>query len=323
MRARRAFLGAAVLAATLGWPGCGGGGSSTTSTSSASTSSGMGGASSTTSTSSASTSSGMGGMSTGSTTTSISSSSSGSPAFASCQGHIYACGDTIDNDMDGLIDSQDPDCLGPCDNTEDNYYGALPGQNQAPCKSDCYFDQDIDAGNDGCFWNHACDPHELSPAWYPETESGATCSYNPNVVTPGTNETCAQLYNMQSNLCISYCGPLTPNGCDCFGCCELPAGSGSYVWLGSLDSNSQPSCSIATVADTTKCHPCLPVAACHKDCEHCEICIGKTMLPPDCTPDGGGANQCGPGVQTCGPPGQAPCPADYYCITGCCQHVPL
>lgn len=30
-----------------------------------------------------------------------------------CQGHTYQCGDLVDNDNDGLIDYQDPDCLGP------------------------------------------------------------------------------------------------------------------------------------------------------------------------------------------------------------------
>ncbi len=33
-------------------------------------------------------------------------------------GNSYGCGDCIDNDGDGLIDDRDPECLGPCDNTE-------------------------------------------------------------------------------------------------------------------------------------------------------------------------------------------------------------
>lgn len=44
---------------------------------------------------------------------------------AACQGHIYECGDLVDNDNDGLIDSQDPDCLGPCDDTEGSYFEAF------------------------------------------------------------------------------------------------------------------------------------------------------------------------------------------------------
>lgn len=35
-----------------------------------------------------------------------------------CPKQVYQCGDLIDNDGDGLIDAEDPDCLGPCDDTE-------------------------------------------------------------------------------------------------------------------------------------------------------------------------------------------------------------
>ena len=34
----------------------------------------------------------------------------------------------------------------------------------------------------------------------------------------------------------------------------FPAGGGSYVWLGSLDKNGQPSCNIASVADAGCAH---------------------------------------------------------------------
>src|SRR6185436_14059305 len=109
-------------------------------------------------------------------------------------------------------------------------------------------------------------------------------------------------YTTQSQLCLDYCGPLTPNGCDCFGCCELPAESGKYVWLGSdADGTGSGSCSIAFIDDPTKCEPCLPVAGCLNDCAHCELCLGKLTLPADCAPDGGaggsGGGQCPPDVQ--------------------------
>jgi hypothetical protein len=41
----------------------------------------------------------------------------------------------------------------------------------------------------------------------------------------------------------------------------------------------------------------------------------EALPPPD--------NGCGEGVQSCGLPGQAPCPVDYYCITGCCQRIDI
>src|SRR5262249_29149741 len=147
-------------------------------------------------------------------------------------------------------------------------------------------DQDTGPGNDDCYWNHQCDPNEVPPNPYPELDK---CPYDKNANTPGTNASCDELYNMQSNACLSYCGPLTPNGCDCFGCCALRAVGGKDVWLGSPDANGQGSCDIAGVSDPTKCHPCLPVKACLNTCGHCELCIGKTMLPPDCFPDAGAA----------------------------------
>jgi hypothetical protein len=267
-----------------------------------------------------------------------------------CQGKTYACGDCLDNDGDGLVDADDPDCLGPCDNTEDSYFGGIPGQNNAPCKMDCYFDQDTGPGNDDCYWDHKCDPHEVAAGYYPEHDLGVQCAYDPNANTPGTSKTCDELYNAQSATCGSYCGPLTPNGCDCFGCCELPAGSAKYVWLGST-LNGVGTCDIASVGDPSKCQPCLPVKGCLNTCEHCELCLGKTTLPPDCFPDGGSTSsssstssgsttsssgsttsssstssgstgQCSPGVQPCGLPGQSPCGAGTYCITGCCQQIP-
>jgi hypothetical protein len=214
-----------------------------------------------------------------------------------CQGKLYECGDLIDNDMDGKLDSQDPDCLGPCDNTENSFYGGIPGQAGPACIVDCYFDQDSGAGNDDCHWNHACDPNEVDPNYYPEPENGTACKYDPMANTPGTGSSCAELDQMQSDACLNFCGPLTPNGCDCFGCCELPAGGGQYVFLGSIDKTTgQPSCKLADLADPDKCHPCKPVQACLNGCGTCELCIGKDELPPECndgTGGGGGAGGAG------------------------------
>jgi hypothetical protein len=260
----------------------------------------------------ASSSSGEGGAITQSST-----SSGGCPAFVACQGHIYQCGDGIDNDGDGHIDADDPECLGPCDNTEENFYGGVPGQDGSPCRTDCYFDQDIGPGNDDCYWSHKCDPHEVAPSYYPESDHGGACAYNPNASTPGTNKTCAELSQTQSNVCLSYCMPLTPNGCDCFGCCELPAGSGKYAWLGS-ENNFGGSCNEATVDDPTKCQPCEPVPSCMNPCDACELCIDKAAVGPGCSPQ----DQCAAGIQPCGLPGQTCCPAGSYCITGCCQPTP-
>src|SRR5262245_17176013 len=57
-----------------------------------------------------------------------------------CNGHLLACGDCIDNDGDGRIDFRDPECLGPCDNTEGATLNAgIGGETGGPCLADCYF----------------------------------------------------------------------------------------------------------------------------------------------------------------------------------------
>ncbi len=198
----------------------------------------------------------------------------------SCLNHVYACGDCMDNDGDGLTDMEDPDCLGPCHNNEDKFALGIPGANNAPCKQDCYYDYDSGSGNDGCEWDHSCDPLEVAPDFYPE---GAKCEYDPKTkVTPKLS--CTQAAAGQPSACTSYCSPLTPNGCDCFGCCELPAAGGKFVWLGSTDGAGNGTCKLGDEGDPTKCHPCTPVPACLNTCEKCELCLGKTTLPAECSP---------------------------------------
>jgi hypothetical protein len=123
----------------------------------------------------------------------------------------------------------------------------------------------------------------------------------------------------QSDDCIAECGPITPNGCDCFGCCDV---NGSIVWIGNEHgvSSSDPSvppeyCELSEVTDPVECPPCVQVPSCVNSCERCEICIGKPTVPADCNPDA----QCPGGEQPCGLAGQELCPTGFYCVTGCCQ----
>jgi hypothetical protein len=252
-----------------------------------------------------------------------------------CQNHVYACGNCKDDDGDGKIDMEDPDCLGPCHDAENTYYGSIPGQAGPACTVDCYFDSDSGPGNDDCHWNHRCDP--LSASQHPP-EGPGTCAYDPNANTPGTGERCggtdagSGLYENQSATCLDKCGSLTPNGCDCFGCCELPAGTGKYVWLGS-ETNKTGTCTRAGVNDPEKCHPCTPVKGCLNTCEKCELCLGKETLPAECAPKTdagaggtGGTNGtcyqlCSSGLPKCGN-GCGTCEAGYFCLNGCCESVP-
>jgi hypothetical protein len=229
---------------------------------------------------------------------------------ATCMGHVYECGDCVDNDGDCKIDAADPNCFGPCDDNESGWDGQLPGQqNQSPCLiMDCYFDFDSGTGNDDCYWSHACDPLEPS-----------SCTYNENHSLPGTNRSCGQLMNEQSEKCNDYCGPLTPNGCDCFGCCEVPIDDQNTVtvYLGSGTESGSGTCDFENVADPEKCYPCTQVQGCLNPCEHCELCIGKLELPPDCM-----EQECPRDFQACGLPGQDPCPEGLFCNTGCCTPNP-
>ena len=247
---------------------------------------------------------------------------------APCLNQLYECGDLEDNDNDGLIDYQDPDCLGPCDNTEDSYYPDLPGGSGQDCDLDCFWDTGL-GHEEECYWDHHCDPY--ADAGNPAVNPQVDCAWDSATNGPVGGEsftpspyTCDQMYSSQPQACIDDCMPLAPNGCDCFGCCELPAGSGSYVWLGSYDEDKNGTCTLAVIDDATKCKPCTPVPGCNNPCEICELCLGKTELPPECDPGSGGGppGQCPPNVQPCGVVGQDPCPSNHYCITGCCVPIP-
>jgi hypothetical protein len=234
-----------------------------------------------------------------------------------CQGNQpYQCGDCIDNDGDCLIDAMDPNCWGPCDNNESGWHGDVSGQqNQSECNvMDCYFDNNSGTGNDNCYWSHTCDP--LQPTWHDDS-----CEYDPEYSPPGSGGAdCADLLMSQTEQCTDvYCGPLTPNGCDCFGCCEITLSDDTTttIYLGSTDEAGNFTCNYDTREDPQACHECTQVPSCINPCDPCEICIGQPELPPECE-----EQECPEGLQQCGLPGQDPCPANQGCITGCCVPQP-
>jgi hypothetical protein len=210
----------------------------------------------------------------------------------------------------------DPDCTGPCDNNEGGLYPNLPSQSP-PCKVDCFFGTE---SNHDCYWDHACDQNETAANNYaPESNVGPMCAYNPAKIVNPPGKTCAQLLATQSTACTNYCKPITPNGCDCFGCCELPAGTGHFVWLGSTNPQGAH-CTLDPTAldDPMICQPCTVVPACYNPCGPCKVCIGKPTLEP------GFANgqTCDAGAQPCGQVGQAACQVGQFCKTGCCYPLP-
>lgn len=282
--------------------------------------------------------------------------------ITACGGKVYKCGDCMDNDGDNLIDSQDPDCLGPCQNNEAGFEGNIPGQNNAPCKMDCYWDKDSGGGGDACYWSHKCDPFEEGGTrdgitFAAQTAPELDCKYDANAQVPGATvpngqKDCVYLKDNQTQQCTDYCAPLTPNGCDCFGCCENPLSPGNFVYAGSVNAAGQGTCSAKAddLNDPTRCKPCTPVAGnCYKQCDRCELCFGKTTVPADCVatmmpdmfgqtppdmtgqppPDLFGVTfdltppplQCPIDQQPCGLPGQDPCGTSGYCISGCCVYT--
>jgi hypothetical protein len=218
------------------------------------------------------------------------------------------CSDGIDNDGDGRVDYDDPECVGPNDNDESSFATGIPGDNVDACKQDCFFDGNSGMGDDHCLWQLKCDP----------LAQGGSCPYDPTYAAQHATE--CSVSASQSQACIASCRKLVPNGCDCFGCCLIP-GAPQAIRLAAT-------CTAAKFNDPTACPPCTQVTQCANTCEHCEICIGKPTLPADCKPAGTDAGSTPPppvcpGTQACGPGGIDPaaCPAGTGCITGCCQTI--
>jgi len=222
-----------------------------------------------------------------------------------------ACSDGKDNDGDGLIDGFDPECTGPADNDEGTFATGIPGDNRDPKWQDCFFDGNSGAGDDNCRYATGCLTGDL----------------------PADDKDCKL-----TDACIKFCAPLTPNGCDCFGCCTVQLPSGDTV-----DIETSATCSLSKVGDADACPRCVKNDTCGNTCGHCELCPGKTVadLPDDCGSTGaGGASSgtggaatggaatgggpsytCDGGEQVCGP-GLPTCALGTYCSLGCCLVQP-
>ncbi len=176
-------------------------------------------------------------------------------------GEPCECSDGIDNDGNGVADGFDAECTGPYDDDEGSFATGISGDNMDPKWQDCFFDGDSGSGNDGCRYRTECLTGEL-----PQSDPDCTLSQE----------------------CIDFCAKFTPNGCDCFGCCEVRDDSGTVfnVVIGS-------ECSVENLDDPTKCQACVPTTQCGNECGECELCLGKTLedLPDSCfmmsTPDMG------------------------------------
>jgi hypothetical protein len=218
-----------------------------------------------------------------------------------------ACSDGKDNDGDDLIDGFDPECTGPADNDEGTFATGIPGDNRDPKWQDCFFDGNSGAGDDDCRYATECLTGDLPP-------DDKDCTL--------------------TDACIKFCAPLTPNGCDCFGCCTVGLPGGETV-----DILTATTCSLDAVDDEAACPRCVKSDACGNTCGRCELCPGKTIadLPEDCGPPtgsggagsgtggagtgGGPSYTCDDGEQVCGPDLPS-CGLGKYCSLGCCLVQP-
>ena len=207
-----------------------------------------------------------------------------------CNGQIYQCGDEIDNDDDGLIDLSDFECISPCDDDESTFKTNLPGQNN-DCKGDCYWDSNSGSGDDKCEWNLICDPAN------PGAEIG--CEYDPNF-------NMCEMTQMQD--CLDFCTPVIPNGCDCFGCCQI---GDEFYYLDGAE---------CALDNLDGCQQCTFNEDCNNPCEPelCELCFGQdpSELPDECNEP-----ECPDGIQSCTDSSQ--CEEGFFCLTGCCIPVDI
>lgn len=206
-----------------------------------------------------------------------------------CDGDC-ACSDGMDNDGDGLIDGMDPECTGPYDEDEGSFATGIPGDNRDPIWQDCFFDGNSGAGDDDCRYHTGCLTGEKDP-------SDPDCTL--------------------TEMCLDFCKGRTPNGCDCFGCCEITKEDGEVVTV-----QIGADCSLETIDE---CASCVMDEECSNECGTCELCPGRLPedLPPECYPDEDGGTpmyECEDGI-TCMT--SADCAADAYCSLGCCLTGPI
>jgi hypothetical protein len=205
---------------------------------------------------------------------------------ARCGKGPCACDDGIDNDHDGLTDGLDPECTGVLDEDEASFATGKPPKAKN-CR-DCFWDEDQGTGSDVCRYPTAC----LRGS---EPTGNGNCS------------SCEV-----SDACVSMCAARTPNGCDCFGCCEVERPNGVTITIEFSDR-----CSLRDIDNPVACPRCTQSTQCRNECGRCQICPGRTLadLPADCrarTP----AVQCDPGQPVCDT--SLDCTTDQYCQQGCC-----
>jgi hypothetical protein len=207
----------------------------------------------------------------------------GEGGVALCRGgKPCECDNGIDDDGDDQKDDFDDECTGPYDDDESSLGTGVKEGN--PNCLDCFFGSPSQS-QDRC-------------------RIAKQCSVDG---TPGNTPSCPTCKPLAT--CTTHCLPLTPNGCDCFGCCDFPYQGGI------VSVHLDETCTLQDLGNPALCPRCrvLRESDCHNPCGRCELCVGKTQadLPLDC----GATYSCSNG-NPCTPSGE--CPGDEYCLQGCC-----
>jgi hypothetical protein len=204
-----------------------------------------------------------------------------------CGSERCPCSNGRDDDGDGLVDALDPECTGPSDQFEDSLAIGTHGEDQDSKCQDCFFDNNSGSGDDGC-------------------NRPRSCATDPAAVAVGTCSSCEVSGN-----CEARCVALTPNGCDCFGCCAVfRAGVSVNVLL-------RASCALDAIDDLTACPRCEQARDCLNPCGPCELCTGRSAaeLPPSCADPGGPGFRCDEGAVCVE---ARDCESGQFCQLGCC-----
>jgi hypothetical protein len=222
--------------------------------------------------------------------------------LSACVAGKPQCSDGCDNDNDGLIDGDDPECTGAIDRREDSFATGIPGDNMDPTKQDCFFDGNSGQGGGDCQIHVCCilagDPD--CPAEH------ANPPYDPSACATAVDASCK-----------AYCEPITPPGCDCFGCCTVCDGDGCTDIY--TNPAVAPDCDQDAIHDPARCPACVKNAACGSPCggTSCVLCPGQdpSALPASC----GGTSACPGGLSAC--TATADCGPTQYCANNCCIAV--
>ncbi len=202
-------------------------------------------------------------------------------------GRPCECSNGEDDDGDGQPDGFDNECTGPFDDDERTF--RVNDVREGKKCSDCFFDGNPGAGDDRCDVSSDC-TFDRTPG-----QGGGSC------------KTCGA-----TTECVDRCTPITPNGCDCFGCCEvIYQGVPTPVRL-------VGTCRMDRMNDTQACPRCIINQSCRNPCEACELCPGRTLadLPSICM----NAVACGD-RKSCSAPSE--CDFSQFCSQGCCVPILL